>query len=72
MKILTTSSEIASLRRSLPSDIANEIVSVQPMDGDLFAALYNESKTERELKDEGYEPVSGIGLMWVKKMKENK
>jgi hypothetical protein len=72
MKILTTSSEIDSLRSSLPSDIANEIVSVQPMDGDLFAALYNESKTERELKDEGYEPVSGIGLMWVKKMKENK
>jgi hypothetical protein len=71
MEKLTTSSniaiEIASLRRSAPSDIANEIVSVQPIDGVAFAALYKGSKTECELKDEGYEPVSPMGLMWIKK-----
>tara|TARA_B110000908_G_scaffold164460_1_gene212534 strand:+ start:2479 stop:2706 length:228 start_codon:yes stop_codon:yes gene_type:complete len=75
MKKSTTSSDLATeislLRRSIPSDFANEIVNAQPMDEDILTTLttlYNGSKTESELKDDGYEPVSPMGLMWVKKI----
>lgn len=72
MKKLTTSSDLATeislLRRSIPSDFANEIVNAQPMDEDILTTLYDGSKTETELKDEGYEPVSAMSLMWGKKL----
>lgn len=51
---------------SLAEQIANEIVSVQPMSGDLIKELYEQSMTKEELKKEGYKPVSRLGLMWVK------
>jgi DNA-directed RNA polymerase subunit F len=51
---------------SLAEQIANEIVSVQPMSSDLIKELYEQSMTKEELKKEGYKPVSRLGLMWVK------
>jgi DNA-directed RNA polymerase subunit F len=51
---------------SLAEQIANEIVSVQPMSDDLIKELYEQSMTKEELKKEGYKPVSRLGLMWVK------
>ena len=47
--------------------IAEEICSVQPMSNNLIADLIKESKSPEELKAEGYEPVSNLGLMWIKK-----
>jgi DNA-directed RNA polymerase subunit F len=54
---------------SMAEQIANEIVSVQPMSGDLIKELYEQSMTKEELKKEGYKPVSRLGLMWVKEDK---
>ena len=51
---------------SLADQIANEIVSVQPMPKDVIKKLYEQSMTREELKKEGYKPVSRLGLMWVK------
>jgi DNA-directed RNA polymerase subunit F len=51
---------------SLAEQIANEIVSVQPMPKDAIKKLYEQSMTREELKKEGYKPVSRLGLMWVK------
>jgi DNA-directed RNA polymerase subunit F len=51
---------------SLAEQIANEIVSVQPMSSDLIKELYEQSMTKEELKKEVYKPVSRLGLMWVK------
>ena len=50
-----------------PKKIAEELCSVQPMPSNLIADLYKEAKSTEELKAEGYEPVSRLGLLWVKK-----
>lgn len=56
----------ANKKVSLAEQIANEVVSVQPMPGNLIKELYEQSMTKEELKKEGYKPVSRLGLMWVK------
>ena len=43
-----------------------EIISVQPMDQTIMKDLYNASKSEEDLKAEGYKPVSRLGLLWIK------
>lgn len=53
--------------KTIADEIARQLLSVQPMEGDLIANLYKASKPKEELVAEGYEPVSKIGLMWVKK-----
>ena len=58
--------EEANKKVTLAVQIANEIVSVQPMSSDLIKDLYEHSMTREELKKEGYKPVSRFGLMWVK------
>lgn len=50
-----------------PNVLAADICSVQPMPSDAIANLYKEAKSTEELKAEGYEPVSNLGLIWVKK-----
>jgi len=50
-----------------PKTLAEEICSVQPMPADAIANLYNSAKSREQLKEEGYEPVSNLGLMWIKK-----
>jgi hypothetical protein len=50
-----------------PNVLAADICSVQPMTSDAIANLYKEAKSREELKAEGYEPVSSLDLMWVKK-----
>ncbi len=49
-----------------PDDIAKELISVQPMPDNCLKGLREFSKSEKELKAEGYKPVSGLGLMWIK------
>jgi DNA-directed RNA polymerase subunit F len=58
--------EETNKKASLAEQIANEIVSVQPMPKDAIKKLYEQSMTREELKKEGYKPVSRLGLMWVK------
>jgi hypothetical protein len=58
---------LAETRLNISQKIAEELVSVQPMPSETFADLYSASKSKEELEAEGYEPVSRIGLMWVKK-----
>ena len=54
--------------KSIAEMIAMELVSVQPMDeaGKALSELYKHSKSIQQLIDEGYKPVSQMGLMWVK------
>jgi hypothetical protein len=54
--------------KSMAEMIAMELVSVQPMDeaGKALTELYKHSKSTQQLIDEGYKPVSQMGLMWVK------
>jgi|SaaInlStandDraft_2_1057019.scaffolds.fasta_scaffold30509_7 hypothetical protein len=51
-----------------PTEIAEEIISVQPMDkaGEAWLKLYENALLEEQLKQEGYNPVSRLGLMWKK------
>jgi hypothetical protein len=59
-------SEETNKKVSLADQIANEIVSVQPMPKDVIKKLYEHSMTREELKKQGYKSVSRLGLMWVK------
>ena len=53
-----------------PKDIAEQLVSVQPMPDNCLKELRELSKSEQELQAEGYKPVSSLGLMWTKEDKE--
>lgn len=59
-------SEKASKGKSIAESIAAELVSVQPMPSDSIRDLRSASKSEKELRAEGYKPVSRLGLMWTK------
>jgi hypothetical protein len=57
---------IRKIRATTPDQLARELLLVQPMPNNTFEVLYNESKSQAELKAEGYKPVSSLGLMWIK------
>lgn len=51
-----------------PNVIAADICSVQPMPSGAIKALFDNAKSEKELIEEGYEPISpDTRLMWRKK-----
>lgn len=58
---------IRELAKKSVEQIAQELVSVQPMPDTLFSDLYREGKSTEELQAEGYVPVSNLGLLWIKK-----
>lgn len=52
-----------------PNVLAAEICSVQPMPNNAinaFSELYKAAKSRDELIEEGYKPVSNLGLLWIK------
>ena len=53
------------LRRVSPASIAEELLSVQPMNVDL-SKLYEAGASREELEARGYKPVSQLGLLWIK------
>jgi hypothetical protein len=55
-----------SLEKLLAERYAKEIVDVQPMSGDAIKMMYEQSLSTEELKEQGYKPVSNLGLLWVK------
>ena len=56
------------LRKTVPAKLAEELVSVQPMDSHIMQRLLDESMPEQELVDAGYTPVCPVTrLMWIKK-----
>jgi len=59
--------QLKVIREITAQKLAEEICSVQPMPNNLIADLIKVSKDTKELKAEGYEPVSNLGLMWIKK-----
>lgn len=61
---------IRELAKKSVEQIAKELTSVQPMPDTLFSDLHKAGKSTKELKAEGYVPVSNLGLMWIKKDKE--
>lgn len=50
-----------------PEQIAQELVNVQPMPRDCIKNLHDASMNTQDLIDSGYEPVSDLGLVWMKK-----
>lgn len=52
--------------KDLAKQIAEEIVNVQPMDPNLFKNLIAASTPREKLIEEGYKPVSRMGLLWIK------
>jgi len=55
--------------KDMARKIAEEIISVQPMDPELFKKLTDNSMSKEELIANGYKPVSSLGLMWTKEDK---
>lgn len=53
---------IKKIKETSAKQMAEDLVSIQPMTGDIFKRGNGES----ELKEAGYKPVSRIGLMWIK------
>lgn len=53
-----------------PQNIAEQLINVQPMPDDCLKGFRELSKSEQELRAEGYQPVSGLGLMWTKEDKD--
>jgi hypothetical protein len=61
---------VTELAQDMLKQMTDSILSVQPMPSDAISNLLKISKTEDELKAEGYEPVSNLGLLWMKKEDE--
>lgn len=57
------------LQKAYMDQLAKDLTSVQPMPNDTLKLLYENAKDKETLKKEGYEPVSSLGLMWIKKDK---
>ena len=55
------------LHKAVPVTVAESLVGVQPMDPQFFQHTARHGMNEAQLRLEGYEPVSSLGLMWVKK-----
>lgn len=49
-----------------PNVLAADICSVQSMPNNAISELYKASKSRDELIEEGYKPVSNLGLLWIK------
>jgi hypothetical protein len=60
--------KIKLIRETAAKHLAEQIISVQPMDAPkIFADLLAASTPHSELVEQGYEPVSSMGLLWRKK-----
>ena len=57
---------LKKIRENTSNDIAKMLTEVQPMPDDAFAKLLNSSVDEKDLIEQGYKPVSGTKLLWVK------
>lgn len=59
---------IKKLRQSIPEQMAKDILGVQPMPNTALKELWENSMSEEELIEAGYEPVcAATRLMWRKK-----
>jgi len=47
-------------------EMAEQLVSVQPMDSNLMKDIFKHGKSEAELIEAGYSPVSNHNLLWMK------
>ena len=46
--------------------LADDILSVQPMPGNIMKDLFETATDKVELEKNGYKPVSRLGLLWIK------
>jgi hypothetical protein len=61
-----TPDDINGLRSLLPNLIAEKLVSVQPMDPNIFKDAYDAAMSEEDLIAQGYHPISDLKMMWIK------
>ena len=64
---MTDKIDISKYRKEFMENLTNELINVQPMPKDAFKKLYENAQSREKLIEEGYEPVSRIGLLWRKK-----
>lgn len=57
---------VNELIKNTPNEIAEMLLSVQPMNIDL-SRLMEEGMNEVDLVDQGFEKVSKLGLLWIKR-----
>lgn len=50
-----------------PNVLARDICAVQPMPSNAISELYETSMSRKDLIEQGYKPVSNLGLLWMKK-----
>lgn len=64
---------IEMIRRTTPSEIAAELVNVQPIDPSVMQQMFDNALSEEELRSRGYEPIeqNGLGLLWIRKRRES-
>lgn len=53
-----------------PKEIAEQLISVQPMDCDIFKNLLKVARPEKELLESGYKPVSNLKFVYIKDGKQ--
>lgn len=58
---------IVETRTSAMDDIVRGLASVQPMDPTIISKLYAAGRSEKELVQSGYTPVSHHKILWIKK-----
>ena len=63
---MTHEEALATIRRVLVADMVSDLVSVQPIAPTVIKDLIDASKSEEWLRENGYKPVSSIGLVYVK------
>lgn len=58
---------VEMLKNSTPVSLLDAFACVQPIDPNLAArAFQNGNKSEKDLIDEGYSPISDLKLLWTK------
>jgi hypothetical protein len=67
MKYDITPEMIEEIRKKTPLEIAKAIVEIQPINHPiLMENLLAVAKSDKELQEGGYKPVSRMGLLWIK------
>ncbi len=54
------------IRKIIPQSIAESIVNIDPMPDNIIKELIENSSNTSKLIEDGYKPVSNLGLLWIK------
>jgi hypothetical protein len=59
---------LASVRKTFIEQLAKDLHNIQPMQSTVISDMYKKAKSEKELIEEGYEPICPLTrIMWRNK-----